>query len=354
MGLVGALRSAERDGGDPLYPLYSEGYSSITVAALIASQYRTHLAHPPSPSLAIAKNMANSSQPFLTIGIAAYENPSALEELILSFISIKCDDVQLLIVDDCSSDNTYSLAKSYERRDSRILVTRNESNQWPCHVLRLIAISEGEYCMDVRQDELLIAENIPGLVSQLRRYRPDYAVSNSKGHRDLPFYVGSFLNHPSYRDLRKHNHDGQIFKKGLIDTAFLAPHVRQVCVLEALLLIEAARHNGTLLQSNVVTHIVRSVPSYDESEKYQSRLGAHYSDVGQKMKELAHYLCLIRQRVEDPELQKRLTREFAKILYRHLLKCDMGLGHVITRALGYEFNKVKRRFTGALHAPREK
>ena len=60
--------------------------------------------------------------------MAAYNQEKYISEAIESVLASTFEDFELIIVDDCSKDNTLEIAKKYELMDSRIRVYVNEEN----------------------------------------------------------------------------------------------------------------------------------------------------------------------------------------------------------------------------------
>jgi glycosyltransferase involved in cell wall biosynthesis len=68
-----------------------------------------------------------SRQPKLSVLITSYNREKYIGQAIESVLAQTFSDFELLIVDDCSSDNTVSVARSYEN-DARVRVVVNEHN----------------------------------------------------------------------------------------------------------------------------------------------------------------------------------------------------------------------------------
>ena len=60
--------------------------------------------------------------------LPTYNVEKYIRQTLDSVISQSFRDFNLLILDDCSNDNTFNIVKSYEKSDSRINVFRNEKN----------------------------------------------------------------------------------------------------------------------------------------------------------------------------------------------------------------------------------
>ncbi len=66
--------------------------------------------------------------PLVSVLMGIYNVETTLQEAVDSIINQTYDNWELIMCDDCSSDNTYSLAISIAKKDSRIKVLKNEKN----------------------------------------------------------------------------------------------------------------------------------------------------------------------------------------------------------------------------------
>ena len=96
------------------------------------------------------------STPLVSILMTAYNREVFIAEAIESVLASSYKNFELIIVDDCSNDNTVAIAKKYAQNDTRIIVYQNEINlkDYPN---RNIAASyaKGEYIMYADSDDIL-------------------------------------------------------------------------------------------------------------------------------------------------------------------------------------------------------
>lgn len=71
---------------------------------------------------------ALTSIPLVSVLMPAYNAEPFIDETIQSILRQTLVSFELVIVDDCSKDRTFEIAKTYAHMDSRIYVTRNHSN----------------------------------------------------------------------------------------------------------------------------------------------------------------------------------------------------------------------------------
>ena len=64
----------------------------------------------------------------ISIAMATYNGAKYIREQLDSILSQTIQDFELVICDDCSSDDTVSILKEYAIKDKRIIVYVNELN----------------------------------------------------------------------------------------------------------------------------------------------------------------------------------------------------------------------------------
>jgi glycosyltransferase involved in cell wall biosynthesis len=94
--------------------------------------------------------------PFVSICIPTYNGARHIRECIDSALSQTYQDMEVLVVDDKSKDETPSILKEYTRRDSRVRIVTNPTNlglvrNWN----RCIELARGAWIKFLFQDDLL-------------------------------------------------------------------------------------------------------------------------------------------------------------------------------------------------------
>ncbi len=74
-------------------------------------------------------NRDEITKPLVSIVLPSYNGERYLEESVKSVQAQTLTDWELIIVDDCSNDNTLNLARQFALNDSRIRVIHNKTNQ---------------------------------------------------------------------------------------------------------------------------------------------------------------------------------------------------------------------------------
>lgn len=76
----------------------------------------------------------------VSVLLPAYNAGEGLRTAVDSILSQTWKNLELIIIDDCSSDDTLAIAESYAKQDDRVLVTQTEQNSGP-YVARNIGLS---------------------------------------------------------------------------------------------------------------------------------------------------------------------------------------------------------------------
>jgi hypothetical protein len=94
-----------------------------------------------------------SGSPLISVVMAAYNGGALIEETIASVLAQSLDDFELVVVDDCSTDDT--LARLRRVRDPRVKVIAAPVNGGPVVARNLaFAAARGRYIVGLDQDDL--------------------------------------------------------------------------------------------------------------------------------------------------------------------------------------------------------
>jgi len=145
-----------------------------------------------------------SEGPWLSVLIPAFNVQTYLEESVGSVLAQADADVEVLIVDDCSTDGTADLMSSLAAADARVRCLRHAQNQG-VSVTRntLLDHARGRYVWFLDADDYLA----PGAIAQLRRiideHAPSLLMCDYRMVREFPK-----LKHRLRGDPRKHTFEG--------------------------------------------------------------------------------------------------------------------------------------------------
>lgn len=127
----------------------------------------------------------------------AYNSIQFLEEMILSVQNQTYKNWELIIVDDCSVDGTYSLASEYSEKDSRIKVLHNKEN---CGVAEsrnnALDIAQGDYIAFLDSDDMWVDTKLEKQIAFMKEKNcalsySSYCLYNSESNT-----IGKVINVP--------------------------------------------------------------------------------------------------------------------------------------------------------------
>lgn len=103
--------------------------------------------------------MINKSMISVIMGI--YNCADTLEEAVNCIVNQTFADWELIMCDDCSSDNTYEIAKGIAKSDGRIIVLKNEKNLTLAPTLNKCAkIAKGKYLARMDGDDICALDRL--------------------------------------------------------------------------------------------------------------------------------------------------------------------------------------------------
>lgn len=170
-------------------------------------------------------------EPILSICIAAYNQTGLVEKAVGELVKCKRQELEILVSDDCSTDDIKGLVKRYD--DRRIVYTRTDSNEGhDLNIVHAIKTAKGKYVMIMRSRDLVTAQNAEQIMDRLSRLEAAYCLFSSvdeegrlktvlsdrryKAGRDAVLACTKLMVHPS----------GQIYNRKLVDIQKVEMHVR--------------------------------------------------------------------------------------------------------------------------------
>lgn len=95
-------------------------------------------------------------KPLISICIPSYNRADLIEETITSALSQTYTNIEVIVNDNCSTDNSWALLQQLAQKDQRLKVFQNESNlgavrNWQ----RVMAHASGDYALILWSDDLI-------------------------------------------------------------------------------------------------------------------------------------------------------------------------------------------------------
>jgi len=101
------------------------------------------------------------SNPLITVIIPIYNSEKTIKAAIRSVQNQNFRDLEILLIDDFSKDNSLSIIKELKSEDSRIKIIKNKVNRGPLFCKSLAVLnSRGKYTILLDSDDLFVNENL--------------------------------------------------------------------------------------------------------------------------------------------------------------------------------------------------
>jgi glycosyltransferase involved in cell wall biosynthesis len=113
----------------------------------------------------------SSGEPLVSILITSYNREKYLAEAIESVLNSTYKNLEIIIVDNCSSDRSIEIAKEYQKKDGRIKVYVNLSNIGQFNNRNLAAsYATGKYLKYVDSDDIIYSHCIQVMVDAMEKF----------------------------------------------------------------------------------------------------------------------------------------------------------------------------------------
>lgn len=124
-----------------------------------------------------AFEMEELEKPLVTVILTTYNQEKYIEETLTSVFYQTYPYVQLIVVDNASTDATLSLIDKFKLSAPAFQIIRNQSNAGLCKAFNQgLEIAQGKYVIDLSGDDIMIADRIEKQVKCFEALTDDYAV----------------------------------------------------------------------------------------------------------------------------------------------------------------------------------
>lgn len=127
------------------------------------------------------KDDGNMKNDIISILMPVYNVENYIDEAIESILNQTYQNFELIVVDDCSTDNTYEHVEKYSRNNSKVKLFKNNENMKICKTLnRALSEAKGDYIARMDGDDISTPNRLEVLMGYLKK------------HKDISL-VGSYL-----------------------------------------------------------------------------------------------------------------------------------------------------------------
>lgn len=106
--------------------------------------------------------------PLVSIALCTYNGEKYIQEQVVSLLRQSYQEIELIIVDDGSTDQTYSILTQFQQQDARIKLYQNEANLgFNANFHKAISLSSGEFIAIADQDDCWATDKISQLMAAI-------------------------------------------------------------------------------------------------------------------------------------------------------------------------------------------
>lgn len=226
----------------------------------------------------------NGGQPLISILVPVYNVERFLEECLVSIASQTWKNIEVIVVDDCSTDGTLEIARRFSERDPRIRVFHNETNRRIAATLnRAWSVARGEFIARCDGDDVMLPDRLEVQYKYLQ------------AHPELSLAGCSFMTiDESGRELRVHQNPADpVLVKRLLPFKSPLSHIwlakREVYERLNGYRISSVEDYDFLLRMDQAGYLFCAVPSY-VGQKVRMRSGNTISLYGLTQRVLFNYV----------------------------------------------------------------
>ncbi|HEY5758156.1 MAG TPA: glycosyltransferase family 2 protein [Steroidobacter sp.] len=122
--------------------------------------------------------MSNVDEPLISVALCTYNGERYLREQLDSLLAQTYRNIEVVVVDDSSTDRTIELLREYERRDTRLRVFVNPTNLgFVGNFERAIALCNGAFIAPSDQDDIWLPHKLRTLASRIGTHSMAYCDS---------------------------------------------------------------------------------------------------------------------------------------------------------------------------------
>ena len=122
-----------------------------------------------------------SNKIMVSLIIPVYNVEQYLKQCLDSVINQTFKDIEIIIINDCSSDNSLKIIKEYQQKDERIIVIDLQENKGQGNARNEgLKIAKGEYIVFVDSDDWVTNDYVETLYKAIIEYNNNITATNEK------------------------------------------------------------------------------------------------------------------------------------------------------------------------------
>lgn len=147
--------------------------------------------------------MTDSTAPLVSVALCAYNGERYLPKQLDSLLAQTCRDVEIIAVDDCSTDGSLAVLENYARRDSRLRVFANPTNVGFKRNFEIaVDTCRGRFIAPCDQDDIWLPDKLGSLLATIGDKAMAYCDSElmDEADRSLGARISDYWFTPNIED----------------------------------------------------------------------------------------------------------------------------------------------------------
>ncbi|HXD76351.1 MAG TPA: glycosyltransferase family 2 protein [Puia sp.] len=247
-----------------------------------------------------------TESPLVSVVLGTYNGETFLEEQLRSVLAQTWEHLEIIAIDDCSTDRTVAILREYAAKDSRIRVVVNEQNLGFIRNFEKGArLSTGKWIAFCDQDDFWLPEKVERMVREIGDYPMIYCDSELCGPdlRKQGKKISEIVHYQSFHDCRQLCVFSRMYGHATLITRALfekaSPFVTEM------------PHDGWLAYHATLFGGVKYLP--EALVKYRQHAANVFGVVGRRRKKDR---SAVRQRAEKRQRVEKRRKELARIRFR--------------------------------------
>lgn len=281
-----------------------------------------------------------------SIIIPVYNASDTIERCVNSIISNQKKEIEIILIDDCSKDNSWEICQEIGKKYNYVKVLHNEENHGVSYTRNLgLDNATGEYIFFVDSDDWIDRDYIRDFQKVIEKYKPEFVICGYINHDEkmnssIDEYGWDDFRDDRYCDLKQEAHN--LYKKNILQQLWNKVFVRDIIEKnhirfdENISIGEDFRFILNYIQMGKITNaILMNYPLYhymrDQKGSLMYQIG--YESVEEPLKNLK----LLYEYMEMPpdKIQIKLNDDRSKQieLYAYLIMHNAGMKYKEKRRL---------------------
>lgn len=132
--------------------------------------------------------MERMNTPLVSVIMPSYNAEAFLDAAIASVVGQSVADWELIVIDDCSADGSFEIARQWQQRDRRIMAVRNDVNAGVARTRNWgIEMARGQYIAFLDSDDIWLPKKLERQLAAMEAAGAQigycsYAIIDESGH----------------------------------------------------------------------------------------------------------------------------------------------------------------------------